>query len=464
MDPLLRGLLSFTVSVIAIAAILLTGRYALRFCMGLFMTGDDYVVVMPGETSPVLSRPTAPPDDGLPDIPGDRPPVETGRARVTVAGDVMMHIPLINSGKSGNGYNFDSIFRYLPDYVGKSDYAVANLETTLGGSSLAYSGYPKFNSPDEIVGAVKSAGFDMLLTANNHCNDTGTAGLKRTLDVISGKELDTLGTVPKADEKNYRVKDVGGVKLGFVNYSYAQIGDDRSRPAMNGLPTDADAAGLINAFDYTKLDLFYNEMANNIAAMRAEGADMIALFIHWGDEYSTRVNDTQAAMAQKLCDLGIDLIIGGHPHAIEPMALLSSSVDPSHKTVCIYSLGNFLSNQRKDNMNLSTSHCEDGVLFSFTVVKYSDGGVYLEGVDIVPTWVQINGSGGSRSYYILPLDKGIEDWKSAYSLSSSQSGEAQKSFERTMELLGSGLDQVQNYLAEAKNIRDDKIAEIWGVG
>lgn len=464
-NPMVRSFLSFTLALLAIAAILFTGRYAMRFCMGLFLVGDEYVAVMPGADSPVVDRPTAPPEG----FGGDEdmlagPPVETGRARITVTGDIMMHIPVINSGKSGGGYNYDAIFSYLSGYVANSDYAVANLETTLGTGIREYSGYPKFNCPDEIVDSAKSAGFDMLLTANNHCNDTGTEGLTRTLGVISEHGLDTLGTTADASDKKYLVREIGGIRIGMINYSYAEIGEDRSRPAMNGLPTDEKAAGLINAFDYRKLDLFYNEMANHIAAMRAEGAEKIILFIHWGDEYSTSVNDTQAAMAQKLCDLGIDIIAGSHPHVIEPMVLLASSVDPGHKTVCIYSMGNFLSNQRMSNMDLPTSHCEDGVLVTFTVVKYSDGSVYLEDVGIVPTWVLINGSGSGRSYRILPLDTGIPDWKTAYDLTAAQFGEAEKSRDRTLELLGSGLEQIRVYLAEAKAAREVEIRNIWGVG
>lgn len=458
---LLRG----AVSLIALAAILFLGRYAVRFCMGLFMAGSDYIVTLPGGSSPVVSR--------MEQLGGDsQESAEPGfirivsRSTVTVTGDLMMHLPIINSGKTGDGYNYDNIFAYVKDYVSEADYAVVNLETTLGGTENGneYSGAPKFNCPDAIVSGAKGAGFDMLLTGNNHCNDTGTYGLKRTLEVIKAQQLDTLGTTATAEEPKYVVQDVGGIQVGMVNYTFAEIGDNRDQPVINGLPTDTSAAGLVNVFDYAKLDMFYGEMENHIAAMRAAGAEIIVLFIHWGDELTATVNANQAAIAQKMCDLGVDIIAGGHPHVVQPMALLTSTVDADHKTVCLYSMGNFLSNQRATNISLTTGQSEDGVLFSFSMVKYSDGTVMLDSVDLLPTWILIRGSGDDRVYQILPLDKSVEDWAAAYSLDSTQTAEAQNSYNRTAAVMDEGLRKVQDYLTETRDAWDAALAEIQGVG
>lgn len=434
------------VSVIALGLMLWFGSMAVTFCLGLFAEGD-YVVDLPGQSSPVVQ-----PSDGIATEPtggstGFLLPTETARAQLLVTGDLMLHTPILTSVRSGGEYDFDEVFQYVGPYVSKADYAVVNLETTLSGTDgKEYTGYPKFNSPDSIVQDAGNAGFDMMLTANNHCNDYGTFGLKRTLETVRGGGLAALGTVASTDEPGYLVQDVNGIQIGMVCYSYGQIGSDPDRPAMNGLPTDSDAAGLINAFDYSKLDAFYEEMTTRIADMRAEGAEAIVLYIHWGDEYSTSVNDKQRAMAQKLCDLGVDVIAGSHPHVVQEMDLLSSTADESHKTVCLYSMGNFLSNQRATNVNVTTGHTEDSLLLGLTFVKYSDGNVYLEGVTVQPTWVLVESSGSRREYRILPLDYEAGDWEELYGLSPSQEDDAERSYNRTMELVNSGLKTVQAYL------------------
>ena len=121
--------------------------------------------------------------------------------------------------------------------------------------------------------------------------------------------------------------------------------------------------------------------------MENAGAEAIVLYIHWGVEYQTKQNKTQSTIAQKMCDLGVDVIVGGHPHVIQPMELLTSTEDDNHKTICLYSTGNALSNQRKDLMTLNTGHTEDGIIFTFTFSKYSDGTVRVENADLLPTWV-----------------------------------------------------------------------------
>lgn len=443
--------LRLLVSVIMLAVIAYFGNMAVRFCMGLFMTGEEYIVAFPGEDSPIAqhsaqSTPTEPTGNQE----GVQYVTEVARGDMTVTGDLMMHLPIVRSGKDGSTYNFDDIFKYVSSYVSDADYAVVNLETTLSGiDGNEYTGYPKFNSPDTVATSAKNAGFDMLLTANNHCYDYGTAGLKRTLEVIQENGLSSLGTTSTAEAPGHVVKDVGGVKIGMVCYSYGDIGDDPDRPAMNGLSTDSSASGLINAFDYDKLDLFYEEMTAHIDDLRLKGAETIVLFIHWGEEFSTSVNDSQRTIAQKMCDLGVDVIAGSHPHVVQPMELLTSTADETHKTVCLYSMGNFLSNQRATNISLTTGHSEDSLLLNLTFVKYSDGSVYLDDVSVQPTWVLVRGSGNDRVYHILPLDYQITDWEKAFDISSSQAADAKASYNRTMELINSGLKEVQAYLDAA---------------
>ncbi len=442
--PLLKGIFSL----IMICILLLLGTYAVRFCLGLFVVGDDYILHLPGETMPVATVPQTPEET----LPGDSGQVrEVGRARILATGDLMMHMPTVRSGYRDGAYNFDYIYSYVKPYVSAADYAVVNLETTLSGTEgRSYTGYPKFNSPDAVASGAKSGGFDMMTTGNNHCNDYGTPGLLRTLEVIKGAGMDTLGTYATASEQKYVVKELGGIKVGMMSYTFGDIGDDPSRPSVNGLPTDSKAAGLVNAFDYDKLDLFYTEAGNQVSAMKAAGADAIVLFVHWGDEYTVQVNEKQKAIAQKLCDLGVDVIAGSHPHVVQTMDLLRSTRDESHQTVVIYSMGNFLSNQRATNIALTTGQSEDSLLFTVTFVKYSDGTVTIDCVDVLPTWVLIRGSGDGRTYHILPLDQTVEDWGAAFDLSASQTADARKSYNRTMDTIGAKYKEIQETLEKQK--------------
>ena len=377
-------------------------------------------------------------------------PTIVSTAKISATGDVLMHMPVVNTTKVSGGYDFTPIFQYLDDYVAAADYAAANLETTLAGldNGYAYSGYPCFNCPDEIAFDLQEAGFDMILTANNHCYDTRTVGLKRTVQTVRGLGLETLGTHASADDTKYTVQDINGIKVGMLCYSYATGDDYPDRASMNGILTSEDAKGLINYFDYDNLTGFYNEVSGYIDAMEAQGAQAVVMYIHWGEEYQLQANSNQTTVAQGLCDLGIDVIVGGHPHVVQPVDLLSSTTDPDHKTVCLYSMGNAISNQRRTLMNLNTGHTEDGVLFSFTFAEYSDGTVRLDSVELLPTWVWA----GSNSFRIIPLDTNVADWGSAFNLGSDGVASAKASYDRTMKLVAEGIQESNEYLTAQREL------------
>lgn len=379
------------------------------------------------------------------------PPITlVSTATVAATGDMLMHMPCINPAKNSDGsYSFDHYFNYMKDYVQQADYAVANLETTLCGldNGYEYSGYPNFNCPDGIIPSLQNIGFDMMLTANNHCYDTRTKGFHRTQQVLKDYGMDYTGTVSSAEDPNFLVVDVNGITLGMICYTY----EDHSDPnvvAPNGITMSNQDEVLINTFYNNDLDAFYDRISLQIDEMEEAGAEAIVLYIHWGVEYQTTENATQRTIAQKMCDLGVDVIVGGHPHVIQPMELLTSTEDEQHKTICLYSTGNALSNQRRDLMNLKTGHTEDGILFTFSFAKYSDGTVRTERADLLPTWINKHTSSetGKTVYDIYPLDTEIEDWKSQMKMSVSELKNAKASYDRTMDIVGAGLEQVQNYL------------------
>lgn len=368
-------------------------------------------------------------------------PELTSTATLGAQGDLLMHIQLIQSSKLEEGYDFSPIFRYIAPYVQSYDHMAINLETTLGGSAYPYRGNPEFNCPDELADAIAQAGYDMVLTANNHSSDTHTSGILRTLEQLRDRELDTLGTMLSDEEKKYAVADVNGIRLGLLCYTYATNELGEGQPSLN-YRDFIKQKGIVNYFLESKLERFFAEVETHISDMKSDGAEAIVLYIHWGQEYATKENALQQGMAQRLCDLGVDVIIGGHPHVVQPVELLESTVDLDHRTVCIYSLGNAVSNQMKNEDKVFASgHSEDGALFSVTFEKYDDGTVKIGGVDVLPTWVNRNDNTGSRQYPILPLEKAQEDqWQERFGLTDEQLTAARESWERTMAIVSEGLE------------------------
>lgn len=423
------------------------------FALGIKFRDTDPELRVPVETTtaPLLHEETPTTQATEPTTEPTEPPVTLmSTATISATGDILMHMPCIEGGKTSDGsYNFEHYFKYISDYVKQADYAVANLETTLAGldNGYKYSGYPAFNCPDGIVTSLQNVGFDMLLTANNHCYDTRTKGFHRTQEVVSNAGLEHIGTVSSEEDQQYLIKDINGINIGMVCYTY-EDNNDPNVVAPNGINMKEADGKLINSFNVNDLDTFYQRIEGQIKEMEDQGAEALVLYIHWGVEYQVNENSTQNTIAQKMCDMGIDVIVGGHPHVIQPMELLTSTADESHKTLCLYSTGNALSNQRRDLMNLNTGHTEDGILFNFTFAKYTDGTVRVEDASVLPTWINKykSSSTGKDVYDIYPLDDQIEDWKTQMDMSDSTEKKARDSYDRTMKIVGEGLEQIESYL------------------
>lgn len=405
---------------------------------------------------------TPSPTDGT-EVPTEEAPQLVSTATVLSTGDILMHGKVINSGKQDDGsYNFDSIFQYVKSYSQAADFSVANLETTLCGTDngYAYAGNPKFNCPDAIVDSLKGAGFDMLLTANNHADDTSLVGYKRTLNVVREKGLDTLGTYLSADEQKWTIEEVNGIKIGMVCYTYSDGFSQNGYPLLNY--NEVGENGILNYFTYDKLSEFYTQLQGYLDEMKTAGAEATVVYLHWGEEYKWKTgegpNANQTAMAQKLCDMGVDVIVGGHPHVVQPVDLLQSGTDAEHKTIVLYSMGNAVSNQRKEEMQQSepTGHTEDGVLFCVTFAKYSDGSVCVDSAELIPTWVNMHANSGATEYNILPLEESTAaQWQAQFGLTDTQLTNAKASFDRTQALTLTGMEKVQSYLAQQKQPQEN---------
>ncbi|MDD5863483.1 MAG: CapA family protein [Firmicutes bacterium] len=410
-------------------------------------------VTLPTAAQPETTEQTQPAETEPPETQPE-PEHVVSTATIGTMGDLLMHKPVFDTCRQSDGsYNFESIFRYVKEPVSALDYAIANLETTFGGDDYPYQGNPAFNCPDSLADSVVDAGYDMLLTANNHAGDTMASGITRTVEQVRSKGLATLGTQLNGDEPKYSIVEVNGIKIGMVCYTWA-YSSDGTFFSLNGLSPVKDV-GQVNYFLNSNPDKLYTEAGQIMEQMKADGAEATMIFLHWGVEYNIKENALQDAMAQKLCDLGFDVIVGGHPHVVQPVDLLTSTVDENHKTVVIYSLGNAVSNQRNGYIAAAPPYyTEDGVLFSVTFEKYSDGSVYLQSVDAIPTWVNMR-TDGAKAYPILPLEEEKqEQWAELFDLNDAMLSSAKKSMERTRSIIGDGMEKCRTYLEQQKADRE----------
>ena len=435
-------------------------------CVKLATAPQEPQLAQPTQPVTLPTETTQPPTTEPPTTAPPEPEHVVSTATILSTGDLLMHGGLINAANQGDGtYDFGYIFPYITEYVTAADYAVANLETTLAGTAKPYQGNPMFNCPDELVDAAKNAGFDMLLTASNHSYDSQQPGFERTIRTIREKGLANLGTMLSAEEPKYVVQDINGIKIGMIAYTYEDSLGPGNPPALNYNPMQAGGYDLINCFRHSDPDSLYNHLGPQMELMKADGAEAIVVYLHWGQEYKLEANASQKEIAQHLCDMGVDVIIGGHPHVVEPVELLESATDPSHRTVCLYSMGNAVSNQRQGLLkSITTAHTEDGVLFSVTFSKYSDGTVYLEDVELIPIWVRAVDANGNtvvrssatiRRYEMLPLDENRRDqWAEQFGIDDSTLIQCQDSWQRTMDIVGQGLSQSREYLKAEKVARE----------
>ncbi|MBD7911000.1 MULTISPECIES: CapA family protein [Clostridium] len=328
--------------------------------------------------------------------------------KITSLGNILFHEKQLLGAKTRDGYDFNPSFDYIKDTISGSDITIGTLETTLGGDD--FSGYPTFNSPDEVLSSLKNVGVNVINYADNHILDDGANGFLRTLSVTKNNNIDMIGVRSNTNEKGYLVKEVSGQKFGVIAYTYETEKENGQR-TINSITIPKQIYGLINTFNYDELDAFYSSIASNIEEMKKDGVSFIIVDLHWGDEYSIRENTTQESMAKKLSELGVDIILGSHPHVIEPYSIITNS--KGKKTFVVYSQGNFISNQCADervtqdeNVN---SDMEDGTIIKFTLCV-SDGDVRLKEYNVIPTWVYREPkSDGLLIHRVIPVSEALND-------------------------------------------------------
>ena len=343
-------------------------------------------------------------------------------------GNLIIHQSQINGAKNENGYDFSPSFQYIKEMVSEADISLGILEGALAGGEPT--GYPIFNSPDEVIDSLRDTGIDVVNYANNHIYDYDDEGLQRTIEITKEKGLDVLGVKSTEEEKSYLVKEVDGVKIGFASYVFETAAVNGYK-TINSNPVSINSENLINTFNYNDLESFYNRIASEISAMKAEGVEFIIASMHWGEEYNTYTEATQNEIAKKLNELGVDIILGGHPHVIQPYEIICN--ESGHSTFVIYSQGNSLSNQSEQEIGVAES--EDGIMIKFTLEK-KDGNVSLKEYKIIPTWVYKEEKGDGTYYHkIIPVEDALAN-PEEYGINSDVYARLENSLNRTKSILG----------------------------
>ena len=323
-----------------------------------------------------------------------------------------------------------------------SDLAICNYEGTLGGPP--YSGFPNFSAPDEIADALKWAGFDLIGTANNHCIDRGFTGLLRTSAVFNERGLTVVGSRQDLTMPTDSLVDLDGIKVGMLCYTFETIGTD-SQKTINGIPLPSGADPYIDSFNPYRKDTYEQDLSDillRVDKLKDQGADIICLSVHWGEEYMTQSVTWQRDMAQRLCDGGVDVIFGHHPHVLEEINVLTSAVT-GKETIVFYSLGNLLSNMNYGTLG-TFGKAQDSAIARVTIHLENDV-VTLEKGEYIPTYVVRVTDGGILHHYVVPVLEAMSS-PDAYLTTLT---EMESSYERIRKVLGpcTGSDTLPIYEA-----------------
>ena len=281
---------------------------------------------------------------------------------IMMVGDMLIHLGVYQSGIRDDGtLSYEHLFAPIQADIDAADIAIVNQETMLGGMELGFSGYPEFNSPHEIGAAEANAGFDVVLSATNHAMDKRMAGISSALGFWRANypDMNVLGIAETKEEYDrVCIIDKDGFKVAVLNYTYG----------TNDIPLPED-----NPYAVTLLD--EGKIRADVAAAREQGADAIVACPHWGTEYEYVPDDDQRWWADLFLELGVDVVIGSHPHVIEPVEVLER--EDGRSMVVFWSLGNFVSTQAEaPNMVGGMAKCR--------LVKDADG-VHVESYGLWPT-------------------------------------------------------------------------------
>lgn len=311
-------------------------------------------------------------------------------------GDIMCHNTQYQDAynSDSDSYDFSYVFDDISLYTKPADLCIGNLETTFAGKDRGYSSYPTFNTPDELASNLKKLGLDVLTTANNHCLDKGIDGLNRTIDILNDADISHLGTYKSQEERDtVLIKYVKGLKIAFINYTYG----------TNGITVPSDKTYCVNLIDN---DLILKD----INSAKEQNADIIVACMHWGTEYNTSPSSSQKETADFLFKNGVDIVLGGHPHVLQPMEKRTVTLDDgtTKDGFIIYSLGNFMADQNAKNT-------KDSIILDLTITKHVDGTVTIDKAEYIPIYLYKDSSSKEKKFKILNIEKSILNYDSGIS-------------------------------------------------
>jgi poly-gamma-glutamate capsule biosynthesis protein CapA/YwtB (metallophosphatase superfamily) len=297
---------------------------------------------------------------------------------LAAVGDILIHGTVYKDAKTNEGYDFKPNIASVKHLLQSPDITIANQETILGGSEIGLSTYPQFNSPYEVADALSDAGVDIVSIANNHTLDRGEKAVFNATAYLDKIGMEYVGGYrDQADKERIRVLNRNGIRIAFLSYTYG----------TNGIPVPKGKEYLVNLIDPENIKV-------DIAAAK-QVADVLAVSMHWGNEYQLYPNDEQKSLAQMLANEGVDLIIGHHPHVLQPMEWITR--EDGNKTFVVYSLGNFLSGQVKNYKDI-------GGILQIDITKQlkdNTSTVTLHNPQFTPTYVT---STDVRRFQVVPLE------------------------------------------------------------
>ena len=292
--------------------------------------------------------------------------------------------------KDTDDYDFSYVFEDINRSIKTSDIAIGSLETSFAGKDRGFSNYPTFNSPDELAYSLKKLGIDVLSTAGNHCLDMGFDGLSRTIDVLNNADIAHVGTYQTQEDRDKILfKYIKGIKIAFVNYTYG----------TNGIPVPSDKPFCVNLInkDLIKQDL---EKA------REQKADLIVACMHWGTEYRTTANPEQQELADFLFQSGVDVILGNHPHVLEPMEKRTITLEDgtTKDGFVVYALGNFICDQNAENTRNS-------IILNLKITKHVDGNITIDHANYMPIYMYKKPTNELQKMKLLDIEKTINTYE-----------------------------------------------------
>lgn len=397
--------------VVAVILTMILGVFAVSFYNSLHGSPEK------AEKESLSPSPSATPS--IVPAPESTPEPEPVTATIVSAGDCVLHKLFQESALIGDDkYDFYPIFEAIKPYTEPASYSLISFESASTNKRNDYTGYPLFNCPPEIFDAFKKVGLDMVNNSNNHQLDRKLSGMFETRDNIQKAGLEVAG-IYDGEEPRYLIKDLNGIKVAIMAYTYSCN--------MNEL-------ALTEEQRYNHLSLIDEERMKKEITEMEEKADVTVIAMHWGVEYTQNPNDSQKRLARDMISWGADVILGSHPHVVQPSEIISHEGEDKY---VIYSMGNFVSNQRRGASGYPKTHkelCEDSMLVHIEFLKDpKTGKTVIQKVDHIPTWLWRYSENNRYKFKVIPVPE-LDYYKNG-EYPEEALYEAYESYKRTMSLV-----------------------------